>query len=60
MDHYDDSTPPESLAETENKKQENLDSMLGLDLKNDDSMKVNLEMQDSSYIGTLFLGAPKG
>ena len=35
--------------------------MIGYDLKNDLRMRVNLESQDDAlYIGTLYLGAPKG
>ena len=35
--------------------------MIGFDLKNEPKMRVNLESQDDAlYIGTLYLGAPKG
>jgi hypothetical protein len=38
-----------------------IESMVGYDLKNDVRMRVNLESQDDAlYIGTLYLGAPKG
>ena len=62
---YDDS--PGSTSEVQSKEQMNLDSslslqsMIGFDLKNEPKMRVNLESQDDAlYVGTLYLGAPKG